>query len=82
MDTILNFLKECGASLLVTDFSPLREVQHWKVEILIRVNESVSVHQVDAHTIVRVWVASDKVEYMVLGPYPEYLIEFPELTSP
>ncbi|KAI5328644.1 hypothetical protein L3X38_028041 [Prunus dulcis] len=32
-DTIPNFVSECGASLLVTDFSPLREVRKCKEEI-------------------------------------------------
>ncbi|XP_075505785.1 deoxyribodipyrimidine photo-lyase [Primulina tabacum] len=89
VDTIPNFLDECDASLLVTDFSPLREVQLWKNEICKRVNESVSVHEVDAHNIVPVWVASDKLEYgartlrgKINKKLPEYLIEFPELMSP
>lgn len=89
MDTIPNFLKESGASLLVTDFSPLREVRQWKDEICMRVNESVSIHEVDAHNVVPVWVASDKLEYAartirgkIHKKLPEYLLEFPELTTP
>lgn len=89
MDTIPNFLKESGASLLVTDFSPLREVRQWKEEICKRVTDSVSIHEVDAHNVVPVWVASEKLEYgartirgKITKKLPEYLIEFPELKSP
>lgn len=32
-DTVPKFLRECGASLLVTDFSPLRELRSCKEEI-------------------------------------------------
>ncbi|XP_034676180.1 deoxyribodipyrimidine photo-lyase isoform X2 [Vitis riparia] len=63
IETIPNFLREYGASLLVTDFSPLREVQKWKEEICKRVGKKVSLHEVDAHNIVPTWVASEKLEY-------------------
>nr|XP_027079929.1 deoxyribodipyrimidine photo-lyase-like isoform X1 [Coffea arabica] len=86
LDTIPNFLKECGASLLVTDFSPLREVKNWKETITERLEDSVSVHEVDAHNVVPIWVASDKLEYSaktIRGKInkllPEYLIDFPTL---
>ncbi|XP_057811611.1 deoxyribodipyrimidine photo-lyase [Salvia miltiorrhiza] len=89
VDTIPKFLKETGASLLVTDFSPLREVRQWKEEICKRVTESVSIHEVDAHNVVPIWVASDKLEYAartlrgkINKKLPEYLIDFPEVTSP
>lgn len=86
VDTIPKFLKECGASLLVTDFSPLREVRNWKETITERLEGSISVHEVDAHNVVPVWVASDKLEYSaktIRGKInkllPEYLIDFPTL---
>lgn len=89
MDTIPNFLRECEASLLVTDFSPLREVRQWKDELCKRVSESVSIHEVDAHNIVPVWLASDKLEYSartirgkINKQLPEYLIDFPKLDPP
>lgn len=88
-DTIPNFLKECGASLLVTDFSPLRDVRSWKEKICEKVGESVTVHEVDAHNIVPLWVASDKLEYSartIRGKInkllPEYLIELPAIGPP
>ncbi|KAK6158046.1 hypothetical protein DH2020_005360 [Rehmannia glutinosa] len=89
VDSIPSFLKECGASLLVTDFSPLREVRQWKEEICKRVNESVSIQEVDAHNVVPVWVASDKLEYgartirnKINKKLPEYLVDFPDLRTP
>lgn len=89
IDTIPNFLKECGASLLVTDFSSLRQVRGWKEEICKRVGDSVAIHEVDARNIVPVWIASPKLEYSaktlrgkINKLLPEYLINFPQLGSP
>ncbi|XAR70404.1 Deoxyribodipyrimidine photo-lyase [Bertholletia excelsa] len=89
VETIPAFLRECGASLLVTDFSPLRDVRRWKEEICERVSGSVSVHEVDAHNVVPLWMASDKLEYSaktIRGKInkllPEYLINFPKLGPP
>ncbi|KAL5552238.1 hypothetical protein UlMin_002414 [Ulmus minor] len=88
-DTIPEFLRECGASLLVTDFSPLREVRKCKEEICKRVSESVTIHEVDAHNVVPIWEASDKLEYgartirtKINKRLPEYLIDFPTLQPP
>ncbi|KAG5541610.1 hypothetical protein RHGRI_021441 [Rhododendron griersonianum] len=89
IETIPNFIEECGASLLVCDFSPLREVKCWKEEICKRVSDSVSVHEVDAHNVVPLWVASEKLEYSartIRGKInkllPEYMIDFPKLGPP
>lgn len=86
MDTIPTFLEECGASLLVTDFSPLRQVRGWKEEIIKRVSDSVSIHEVDAHNVVPIWVASNKLEYgartirrKINNVLPDYLIDYPTL---
>ncbi|VFQ93288.1 unnamed protein product [Cuscuta campestris] len=84
INTIPNFIRECGASLLVTDFSPLREVRSWKERICESVDGSVAVHEVDAHNVVPLWVASGKLEYgartlraKINKLLPEYLVEFP-----
>lgn len=89
VETIPSFLRECGASLLVTDFSPLREVRSWKEELCKKVPDSVSIHEVDAHNVVPSWVASGKLEYgarTIRGKInkllPEYLIDFPTLGPP
>ncbi|KAA3457664.1 deoxyribodipyrimidine photo-lyase [Gossypium australe] len=88
-ETIPKFLGECKASLLVTDFSPLRQIRKCKDEICKRVSDSVTIHEVDAHNVVPVWVASDKLEYSaktIRGKInkliPEYLINFPTLQPP
>ncbi|TYI34616.1 hypothetical protein ES332_A03G020800v1 [Gossypium tomentosum] len=88
-ETIPKFLGECKASLLVTDFSPLRQIRKCKDEICKRVSDSVTIHEVDAHNVVPVWVASDKLEYSaktirgkVNKLIPEYLIDFPTLQPP
>lgn len=80
---------ECGASLLVTDFSPLREVQKCKQEICKAVSDFVTIHEVDAHNVVPIWAASEKLEYSARTirskiniKLPEYLVEFPKLQPP
>ncbi|XP_039123153.1 deoxyribodipyrimidine photo-lyase isoform X3 [Dioscorea cayenensis subsp. rotundata] len=86
VDTIPDLLYRCGASYLVTDFSPLRQVRAWKDDICSRVGPGVAVHEVDAHNVVPLWVASQKLEYgarTIRGKIhkllPEYLVGFPEL---
>ncbi|KAL4592809.1 hypothetical protein LXL04_005814 [Taraxacum kok-saghyz] len=86
VDTIPRFLTECGASLLVTDFSPLRQVRGWKEEITKRVSDSVSIHEVDAHNIVPLWITSNKLEYgartirrKINNLLPDHLTDFPPL---
>ncbi|CAI0413489.1 unnamed protein product [Linum tenue] len=88
-ENVPKFLEECGASLLVTDFSPLREIRKCKEEILKRVSDSVTIHEVDAHNVVPLWVASEKLEYSartirtkITKRLPEYLIDFPVLLPP
>ncbi|KAL5728051.1 deoxyribodipyrimidine photo-lyase [Ranunculus cassubicifolius] len=88
VETIPNFVKECGASLLVMDFSPLREVRKWKEEICKKVCDSVAVHEVDAHNIVPLWEASPKLEYgartirsKINKLLPVYLIDYPKLEA-
>ncbi|CAM8882822.1 unnamed protein product [Rhodiola kirilowii] len=88
-ETIPNFVEESGATLLVTDFSPLREVCQIKEELCKRVGGSVSVHEVDAHNVVPVWVASQKLEYSartlrgkINKLLPEYLIDYPAQPLP
>ncbi|KAK7309026.1 hypothetical protein RJT34_05442 [Clitoria ternatea] len=85
-ETVSKFVGECGASLLVMDFSPLREVRKCKGEICKRVSDLVTVHEVDAHNVVPLWVASDKLEYSaktirskINKRLSEYLIDFPNI---
>lgn len=79
------FLTSHNLGLVVADFSPLREHRAWLEKIIKNLkSESVSVHQVDAHNIVPVWITSEKQEYAartirpkITKKLPEYLTEFP-----
>ena len=65
--------------------SPLREHVEWLEKIVKNLRDAeISVHQVDAHNIVPVWVTSDKQEYAartirpkITKKLPEFLTEFP-----
>ncbi|PRW61487.1 CPD photolyase isoform B [Chlorella sorokiniana] len=83
-ETLPQLVQDTGASLLVTDFTPLRLGRQWKEGVAAKVE--VPFHEVDAHNIVPVWVASDKREYAartirpkIHSKLPEFLQEFPEL---
>lgn len=89
VETIPRFLQQCEASVLVTDFSPLREIRNCKEEVVKRTSDSVSIHEVDAHNVVPVWEASGKLEYSartlrgkINKLLPTYLIDFPTLQPP
>ncbi len=81
--TIPSFVNETGASILVTDFNPLKIVRGWKKSVAQKIN--IPFHEVDAHNIVPCLIASNKTEF---GAYtirpkinrllPEFLVEFPE----
>ena len=74
-----------GASLLVTDFSPLRVGRRWRDDVTTLLCPcDVPVHEVDAHNVVPAWEASDKQEYAartirkkINGRLDEFLTEFP-----
>ncbi|URD78308.1 FAD binding domain of DNA photolyase [Musa troglodytarum] len=88
-DALPGFLSRLGASALVADFSPLRPVRAWKDALCERLPAAVALHEVDAHNVVPVWVASGKLEYGAKTIRPkihrlltEYLVEFPQLPPP
>lgn len=63
---ISSFAKSHKALALVCDFSPLRVPLGWSCEIAYALDgdkSEIPVIQVDAHNIVPVWVASNKLEY-------------------
>ncbi len=79
-----NFLKKHKASLLVTDFNPLKSIFEWKKKVTSKIQ--IPFHEIDAHNIVPVWQASDKQEFAAytIRPkinklLPEFLDEFPKL---
>ncbi|KAL3693859.1 hypothetical protein R1sor_007510 [Riccia sorocarpa] len=87
-ETIPEFVEECGASMVVMDFSPLRIGRVWRDELCKNVSPAVAVHEVDAHNVVPVWEASPKLEYgartirtKIHKLLPEYLTDFPVLKN-
>jgi len=64
---IPKFVKDHDASLLVTDFSPLRVGLGWIQHVAQSLDENtpkkIPLVQVDAHNVVPCWVASPKLEY-------------------
>ena len=89
-DPVVNvpdFVCEHQASLLVTDFSPLRTPIAWKRGVASKI--SCEVDEVDAHNIVPVWCASPKIEYAartirpkITKQLPRFLVKFPKLETP
>ncbi len=83
-EVLPGFLAQLQASLLVTDFDPLRIKRQWKAKLLARL--TIDCHEVDAHNIVPCWIASPKLEFAAytLRPklkklLPEFLEQFPPL---
>lgn len=89
VETIPEFLKKCNASLLVMDYSSLRIGRQWRNGVCENVASSVAVAEVDAHNVVPVWRASDKLEYgartirnKINNQLAEFLNEYPVLENP
>jgi deoxyribodipyrimidine photo-lyase len=79
--------KRLGASLLVTDFSPLRVGRQWRDAVAAA--SPCAVHEVDAHNVVPCWEASPKLEYAartirpkITAKLAEYLTDFPATPRP
>jgi deoxyribodipyrimidine photo-lyase len=86
--TVPALAAQLSASLLVADFSPLREGRQWRAAVAAGAPVDVPVHEVDAHNVVPVWVTSDKQEYAARTIRPklnkrlgEFLTEFPTLAD-
>jgi deoxyribodipyrimidine photo-lyase len=78
------FLEACGASALVSDFSPLRISLEWKNAIRARI--AIAFHEVDAHNIIPCWYASSKQEWAAYSFRPkvhrllsQFLDDFPAI---
>lgn len=83
-EEIPKFLESINASLLVTDFNPLKIVRRWKKSVADKIK--IPFHEVDAHNIVPCLRVSDKQEFAAytIRPkiqklLPEFLDEFPPL---
>lgn len=91
-ETVPALAAEVGASLLVTDFSPLRIGRQWREGVRAALTAHaprVALHEVDAHNVVPCWAASEKLEYAartirtkINRILPEYLTEYPPLERP
>ena len=71
------------------DYSSLRIGKQWRKAICERVPPPVAVDEVDAHNVVPVWCASDKMEYgartirtKITRQLPDFLNEYPLLENP
>ena len=81
---IPKFLESINASLLVTEFNPLKIVRRWKKSVADKI--TIPFYEVDAHNIVPCLHVSDKQEFAAytIRPkiqklLPEFLDEFPPL---
>ncbi|MBK7867614.1 MAG: deoxyribodipyrimidine photo-lyase [Ignavibacteriales bacterium] len=86
-DVLPAFLKESGASTLVSDFDPLKIKRIWKRDVA--KNITIPFYEVDAHNVVPALHVSDKEEFAAytIRPkierlLPEFLTSFPNLTEP
>ncbi len=85
-EKIPKFINKIEASVLVTDFDPLKIKKEWKEKLLPQL--TIPFYEVDSHNIIPVWIASNKQEF---GTYtirpkikkilPDFLIDFPELKT-
>jgi len=75
-EEIPKFTKENDASVLVTDFSPLRTKRNWTATVSERID--IPFYEVDTHNIVPCWIASPKQEYAARTFRPKFYRTFPE----
>ena len=87
VETVPRFVRKQHASLLVTDFSPLRTPLAWKRGVAAKVH--CDMDEVDAHNIVPVWCASPKIEHgartfrmKINKLLPRFLVDFPTFKTP
>ena len=81
---IPKLVEDCNATALVCDFSPLRVSVQWRKAFADTLD--VPVFEVDAHNVVPVWHASDKLEYAArtIRPkihkhMPSFLTDYPDV---
>ena len=88
MQELPAFVERHKVAAVVSDFSPLRINRGWKTELLQTLPAETPLIEVDAHNVVPVWVASDKLEVgartirkKITEKLPTYLTEFPKLEA-
>ena len=90
-ETAVEEMIQYNASVVVSDFSPIRVFREWmEVQALpLLTDKEVPFYQVDTHNVVPVWAASDKREYAartirkkIHSVLDTYLQDIPSLKSP
>jgi deoxyribodipyrimidine photo-lyase len=76
---ISDFLKKCDASILVTDFDPLRIKRIWKKAIADKIE--IPFYQVDAHNIVPCLYVTNKAEFAAYTIRPKIHKLLPEFSD-
>lgn len=83
-ETVAKFVEQNKIGGVVTDFSPLRQPRKWVEDVASLLPKNVPFCQVDAHSVVPCWVASDKLEYAARTIRPKihkhlntFLTEYP-----
>lgn len=86
-ETVPEFVARVRAGEVVCDMNPMRVPRGWKTSVAKKI--SIPLFEVDAHNIIPVWVASEKLEFAArtIRPkihrlLPEYLVPFPALRLP
>ena len=82
-ETIPNFFKKLNASILVSDFDPLKVKRIWKRDVAKKI--TIPFYEVDAHNIVPCLHVSDKLEFAAYTIRPKIhrgLIEFMDEFTP
>jgi deoxyribodipyrimidine photo-lyase len=81
---IPKYITIINASIIVSDFNPLKNILKWKNDIADKIE--IPFHEVDAHNIVPCRIASDKMEYAAYTFRPKvhkllplFLDEFPKV---
>ena len=84
IEALPEMAKQWRASLIVTDFNPLRIKMQWDESLKKKL--TCDFHQVDSHNIVPCWESSDKQEYAaytfrprIMRKLSQYLTEIPEI---
>ncbi len=86
LDNIPKFLQDIKAGALITDFDPLKIKRFWKQRISQKID--IPIYEVDAHNIVPVLQASDKLEFAAYTYRPKikkllpyFLEDYPEIDN-
>ena len=81
-EQIPDFLKQINASILISDFDPLKIKRIWKRDVAKKI--TIPFYEVDAHNIVPCFYVSDKIEFAAYTIRPkihkaliEFMDEFP-----